>query len=136
MEEKHPRGFTLIEILVALAILGVVLVPLLSLFLQGARANRRAGMKTEAVVIAQGQMEGLKAQGFVAVRAEQGGTLDQRFVSVMLPFPPNHDLHYELELREETVATGVTVELILIEIYVGETGQERELLLTSFLGDR
>lgn len=61
--KKKIRSFTLVEILLALAILGVGLVSILSVFVVGANTVRRAVEKTEACFIAQMVFEDFKRQG-------------------------------------------------------------------------
>lgn len=60
---RNKNSFTLVEILLALAILGVGLVGILSVFVAGANSVRRAVEKTEASFIAQLVFEDLKRQG-------------------------------------------------------------------------
>lgn len=62
---KNKRSFTLVEILLALAILGVGLVGILSVFVAGANSVRRAVEKTEACFIAQMVFEDFKRQGHI-----------------------------------------------------------------------
>lgn len=60
---KKIKSFTLVEILLALAVLGVGLVGILSVFVVGANTIRRAVEKTEACFIAQTVFEDFKRQG-------------------------------------------------------------------------
>lgn len=59
------NGFTLVEILFALAILGVGLVSILSLFVVGMNSVRQTVALTEATFVAQMVMEDYKRQGHV-----------------------------------------------------------------------
>lgn len=59
--QNNNKGFSLIELLVAIAILAVVTVPLLNSFLSAARTNTKAKKVMEATTVAQNLFEELKA---------------------------------------------------------------------------
>lgn len=69
---NQNAGFSLLELLVALAILGVVVVPLLSAFLTSARVNASAKEKQAATTVAQNYVEGCKASGAESLRQAFG----------------------------------------------------------------
>lgn len=80
MIKNKNKGFTLVEILMALVVLGIGMVGLLSVFTVGANSVRRIVEKTEASFIAQICIEDLKRQaqsdpGSVAVP-----TLPQQYI--------------------------------------------------------
>lgn len=58
---KTRRGFTLVEVIIALVILGIGLVGVIQLFPMGLRSSARAESGTRAAILAQQIMEGLKA---------------------------------------------------------------------------
>ena len=58
---KDNRGMTLIELLVAIAMLGVVISPFLKTFTMSARQNHKARETLRATTVAQNLMEGLEA---------------------------------------------------------------------------
>jgi uncharacterized protein (TIGR02598 family) len=71
---KSKRGFTLLEIVIALAILAIGLVGILSLFPVGFEASRRASMLTEATIHAQQKMEEFKQTGYDGLNSSGGYT--------------------------------------------------------------
>jgi prepilin-type N-terminal cleavage/methylation domain-containing protein len=54
---KNSRGFTLIEVIVALALLGITLASIMELFSSNLKASRRTTDYTEAFLLATTQME-------------------------------------------------------------------------------
>lgn|GEM_PF-6458314 len=69
MEKKRKRrrlgqrGFTFVELLVAVAILGVCVAPIVSTFIVTARINLKGRQKEQALTVAQNIVEGVKAFG-------------------------------------------------------------------------
>lgn len=61
---QDNKGFTLLEIIIALAILTIGLVGVLALFPAGLRASKRAGDFTSATLAAQQVMETIKRAGY------------------------------------------------------------------------
>ena len=59
-KKKRNRGFTLVEVLVAAAILSLVVTPILSSFVSIARVNAKSRRKLSATTIANGVMEAVK----------------------------------------------------------------------------
>jgi general secretion pathway protein I len=59
MKNKETHGFTLVEVIVAMAIVGISLVMILQLFSGGLRASRTSCDYTRAVVHAKNTMEEL-----------------------------------------------------------------------------
>ncbi len=57
------RGFTFVELLVAVAILGVCVAPIVSTFIVTARINLKGRQKEQALTVAQNIVEGVKAFG-------------------------------------------------------------------------
>ncbi len=61
------RGFSLLELIIAIAVLAVGLVGVLQIFPIGLRASQRAGMMTKASFLAQNKIEDVKLAGFDAI---------------------------------------------------------------------
>ena len=59
-KKKKNRGFTLVEVLVAAAILSLVVTPILSSFVSIAKVNAKSRRKLSATTIANGVMESVK----------------------------------------------------------------------------
>ncbi len=59
---KNNKGFTLVEIIITIAILSIIIIPIYSLFLTSAKANNMSVHKLNATMIAQSYMEELKAK--------------------------------------------------------------------------
>ena len=64
--EKN-RGFSLLELIIAIAVLAVGLVGVLQIFPIGLRASQRAGMMTKAAFLAQNKIEDVKLAGIDAI---------------------------------------------------------------------
>lgn len=60
---RDRRGFTLIEAIVALALMGVVVSALLPSLVQSMRANTDSELRTGAVAVAQQEIDGLRGNG-------------------------------------------------------------------------
>lgn len=65
--KKAKRGFTLLEIVIAIGILSIILVPFSNLVLNSFKVAHEAKMKQEAVNIAQKYMEKIKADNSIEV---------------------------------------------------------------------
>jgi general secretion pathway protein I len=64
---NSKRGFSLLELIIAIAVLAVGLVGVLQIFPIGLRASQRAGMMTKASFLAQNKIEDVKLAGFDAI---------------------------------------------------------------------
>ena len=63
----RKNGFSLLELIIAIAVLAVGLVGVLQIFPIGLRASQRAGMITKASFLAQNKIEDVKLAGFDAI---------------------------------------------------------------------
>ncbi|NQV04606.1 MAG: prepilin-type N-terminal cleavage/methylation domain-containing protein [Candidatus Omnitrophica bacterium] len=61
------RGFSLLELIIAVGVLAIGLVGVLQIFPVGLRASKRAGTITRAAFLAQNKMEEVKMAGFDAI---------------------------------------------------------------------
>lgn len=63
----YNRGFSLLELIIAIAVLAVGLVGILRIFPVGLRASYRSGMITKAAFLGQNKLEEVKVAGFNAI---------------------------------------------------------------------
>jgi len=63
----NNKGFSLLELIIAIAVLAVGLVGVLQIFPIGLRASQTAGMMTKASFLAQNKIEDVKLAGFDAI---------------------------------------------------------------------
>lgn len=80
--QRHPRGFTLIELIVAIAILGLTIFGAAQLFTKSLSVQRRAQHETKAAYLAQEQIETLRGNDYELVYE---GTFETRHI-VLDPF--------------------------------------------------
>lgn len=62
-KDNKKKGFTLIEVILAVAIISIAMIPLLGSFITASRLNVKGRQKEQAMTIAQNVMEGVKACG-------------------------------------------------------------------------
>ncbi len=69
--KKKNSGFTLVELLVGVAILAVIIVPILNNILVASRTNMKAYNQQQVTILGNNLMEGLKAESSIADVAKQ-----------------------------------------------------------------
>ncbi len=79
--KNNDSGFTLLELLIAILILAVVMVPMLNSFVVNARVNRKAKIKLRSTMIAQDIMEGLKGYSTDDIYKQFSGESDFRLIA-------------------------------------------------------
>ena len=89
--QKNNKGFSLVELLVAIAILAIIVLPLLHSFVTATKTNTKAKKSMEANTVAQNVMEEIKATSF-----------SKLFNSLI------YDVSYEYEENPEEGKTYVT----------------------------
>lgn len=64
---NHKKGFSLLELIIAIGVLAIGLVGVLQIFPVGLRASYRSGMMTKAAFLAKNKTEQAKMAGFDAL---------------------------------------------------------------------
>lgn len=64
MRKVRKKGFSILELIIAIAVLTIGLVGVLQIFPVGLRASYRSGMLTKAAFLAQNKLEEVKMAGF------------------------------------------------------------------------
>lgn len=113
---RQKRGSTLIEVLIAMAILALVVAPFLTMFLQAARANAESRVMMDASYYGQNLMEDVKyslgANGIDDARNylnNQGFSLDAD--TEYTYSKTDGDFTYEVDLKEEHPYLKITVKV-------------------------
>lgn len=123
-DKKRPDGFTLLEVLVAMTIVGLGVVTLLQIFSLGLRLQSRSMSRNEALV------EGSRVMDELLARKRLDGTVDGRLgnggrwtaqVRTVPDAPTSLGLSGNWELRE-----------LALEVSVRDGERERQVELKTF----
>jgi prepilin-type N-terminal cleavage/methylation domain-containing protein len=118
--DKKSQGFTLLEVLVAMTIVGLGVVTLLQIFSLGLRLGTRSSARTETVTYGARVMDELLArrklpEGSESGRLETGGRW-QAQTQVVRESTSALSLSSQWELKE-----------VALEVIVGDGGRERRI---------
>jgi len=108
---KRVKGFTLIEIIVAMTILGLSMVAVLQVFSLGLSSSRRSQKVTMAVSVAKNIMEEVISRDSIEAGYEQGSIEE-------------FGIDYSIDINP-----GELAGLHVVEVSVGWTGGERVFAL-------
>lgn len=128
MNQKN-KGFTLVEVLIAMTVLAIIVVPLLRAFSTSANVNAKAGRLMDANNISQNIMEELKAEGLGAI-AESGALGAYMFEKVNLRGDDEDANRVRYANTEELVVDGTSY-IAEIALTVNEFGQKNLAKLNS-----
>lgn len=128
---KHKRGFSLLEVLVAFVILGLVLGTLMQIFSGGLRNVTRAGESQRAVMLAQSKLAGVGID-MPLVEGQSNGDFDANY-RWQVSIRPYQDS--ELETVEQAGVPKALLPVTLLEVEVrvqwGELDQARNVSLKT-----
>ncbi|GAW94136.1 prepilin-type N-terminal cleavage/methylation domain-containing protein [Calderihabitans maritimus] len=114
---RDDKGLTLVETVVAVALLAAVLIPLFNMFYTGIRGYTAAAEETILVNLAQGKIEELKAEDYDTL-TDQGPTVFPEFAEYM----------YEVEVLE--IDPEKKIKQITVSAYSLEEPNRRVRLVT------
>jgi len=77
---NKDAGFSLLELLIAVIILAIIVIPLLNMFLSSNRINVKSRQTLRATTLAQDIMEGLKAYDIEELQAQFNNPTDGFYV--------------------------------------------------------
>ena len=104
IKKQSNKGFTLVEVLVAILILSIIVVPLLSAFVVSANTNAKARRTLRATTLAQNVLEELKAYSIETSAAQYNGTGSGNAVVSAA------DVSYETVLHIDDVHKALTLD--------------------------
>ena len=133
-------GYTFIELLIALALLGIVITPLLNRFMTGYSFIHNARMHTTALNLCRARLEETRAMGYSAV-------YDLYFADTAAPVTEPDPFGLSGFTRETTVSiidlpamtnAALPAQLLQIDVTVSWQGNNHELkeTLSTYLGKR
>ncbi len=122
--KNRSRGFTLIEVLVALAVLALALGVLFQIFSTGLNNSRVAEAYAKATLLAQSKLASLGIEESLG-EGENTGRFDEQFGWRV-------DVHgHEREERPVGQVAPLKPYEVVVTVYWGETDEERSVSLTT-----
>jgi len=118
---KNEQGLTLVEVLVAIIIIGVALVPMMSIFTAGLFTYSRAGADTLAINLARGIMEEeVMAKPYDAV--------------LSVPAAPYQGFSFHTEIIVEVIDAERRLKEVLVAVWPSDNPEDRTELVTLISG--
>lgn len=131
------RGYTLLDVLLAAAVLGMAAVPLTSLFMNSYNYVKASGGKTTALAYGVQEMERLKSQEYSALKGYVENGKEQSPVDPDLLTLGYERYHKIQEVEKKIWVNGEerTADVLLLEVYIsyGASTGSRQIVLTYYL---
>ncbi|HHX86762.1 MAG TPA: type II secretion system protein [Firmicutes bacterium] len=135
----NQQGFLLIELLVAVTVLGLVAAPILAAFITGYSSLAGAGEKTCAINLARRQMEQVKSMGYQGAYLyyiEQGNSLQTNRDGLFTLETSVAPECLSIESQGDESALELELLKIMVTVFWGEPERERSLQAVSYLSSR
>ncbi|MGB9662205.1 MAG: prepilin-type N-terminal cleavage/methylation domain-containing protein [Moorellaceae bacterium] len=124
---KGERGFTLLEVVVSVALLLVALVPLVDYLSLSGRWVSSSRADLTALELAQGKLEEIKKKPFTEVQAEPADPQ-----GAPLPFGDNPSFSYRVAVQQ----VSRYLKTVTVTVFYQDAGGYREMSLTADKGWR
>lgn len=128
---KHRSGFTLLEILIALAILVVGVAAIVNVFPVGLRATKRAADFTSIGILAQEKMAEAMYLGYDGLTEIKGINTASGIYSF-----PSEDDKYSYRIFYDAVTGIANLREVTLAIYWNDRGVQRDEMFTTYIAKR
>ena len=130
MKKGKTEGFTLLEIIIALAILTIGLVGVLALFPTGLRASKRGGDFTTASLLAQQQLDMIRRAGQAVYNPS-----DSNWPDYGEPYNDSNYPHFTQWYVLFTQAGITNLYMVDLKVYWNDRGGERYEEFVTYLAN-
>lgn len=114
---KKEAGFSLLEVMLAVLLLGIVLVPMLNLFTTSGRISASSWSEATALNLAQAKLEEMKDTPFDDVVGQSG------------TFPDNPDYNYTISVAPDGDDPSL-LKIVTVTVNYSEAGGTQSVSLT------
>lgn len=129
---RYPRGFTLIELIVAIAILGFTIFGAAQLFTRSLSVQRRAQHETKAAYLAQEQIETLRGNDYELV---DEGTFETRHIVLDL-FERQTEVNFVDRSTLESSLDDQGLKRIEVIVFYPTIQGQRSFTLSTFIAKK